>query len=83
MSRFPTKIRDYKIMKHGVTSDHIFCANCGRELTKFNFKNGQLVQKRHYLCTSVEGFELRYCWRRDICEKRRKQKRQEGDTDGS
>jgi predicted transcriptional regulator len=74
MSKFPVEVKTYRVIRKSVTFDHIFCAHCGRELTKFNFKNGQLTQRQHYQVITKEGLQLRYCLRRGWCEVRREGK---------
>lgn len=75
MTKFPVSIKAYKIIKKSKTNDHIFCAGCGREISRFNFKTGQIIQRQHFLCETEEGIQLRYCWRRDDCDKRREERK--------
>lgn len=71
MDKFPIKVLRYRIANKGLVYDHVFCAHCGRELTKFSFKTGKLTQQRHYICLTEDSIQLHYCWWRDRCEQRR------------
>lgn len=75
MSDFPVDVKAYRVIRKSKAYDHIFCAGCGREITRFNLKTGELIQRQHFLCETELGIQLRFCWRRDNCEQRREERR--------
>lgn len=73
MEKFPSYVTCYRIIKKGLTNEHLFCAMCGKEITHFDFKTGNLYQRQHFLCNTESGIQIRLCWRRDNCLKRKQQ----------
>lgn len=71
---FPIDVSKRRVMRKRKAHDHIFCAGCGKEITRFNFKSGELIQRQHFLCETDKGIQLRFCWRRDNCNERRERK---------
>lgn len=74
MINLPEYISEYKIVKRGRCGDHRFCSYCGKEITKLNLKDGSLSYRQHFVCKTVDGFEVYLCWRRDNCENKRRKK---------
>lgn len=66
-------VRTGKAKKHKVY-DHYFCAYCGKELTKLDYKTGYLKQQQHIIGYTAEGLQIRLCWQGNTCEKRHDEK---------
>lgn len=68
----PSDAVAFRVVQPTQVSEHIFCHYCGRELTTFDFKTGNLHVGKHKVWIHRNGLQTRRCWRLDQCEERRK-----------
>lgn len=74
MENMPSYVISRKVVKKGYTLDHKFCANCGKEITKFSFKTGKLYQAQHFICKTDSGMNVLICWNRYNCNLRKEER---------
>lgn len=62
-----------EVIRRGFCWKHKFCSFCGREITKLNLKKGCLIQGLHFLHTLDNGVQIRQCYQKSACLRRRKE----------
>lgn len=64
--RFPDGVVGAVRLKPSRLKEHTFCHACGREITSFNYSDGELYAKKEYWrAETIEGLEVHFCgWTR-------------------